>query len=60
MARHIEHPDYDLTDTEPSSAYPTIGLRYSEYSGTSSDPKIIYTEGAVAVADNATFFGANF
>ena len=53
--------DYDLTDTEPSGAYYDIGLRYSEYSDTSSDPKIIYTEGvATTAADIAPFFGAYF
>ena len=49
--------DHDLTDIEPTSANVMIGMYYTNYTGTSRDPYISVTEG---VADNATFFGANF
>ena len=52
--------DNDLKDIEPLNyTSHRSGLYYTDYSGTSRDPYIDYTE-AVAVTNNATFFGANF
>ena len=51
---------YDLPDSEPSLGVDDMtGMRYEDYSGTSSDPYIDYTA-AVVVTDNAVFFGSNF
>ena len=50
-----------------SNNAPTVGggsqateVWYSDYTGTSSDPYLDITYTTAAVADNATFFGANF
>jgi len=56
---------HDLRNVEPTvgGAYPASvpsGMYYADYTGTSRDPYIKYTPAAVASADNATFFGANF
>ena len=50
--------DSDLRDTAPvapAGGSNNAGLRFSEYSSTGSDPKIVITE-----QDNSVFFGANF
>ena len=50
--------DSDLRDTTPaapSGGTNYEGLRFSEYSSTGSDPKLIITE-----QDNSVFFGCNF
>ena len=54
---------YDYADADPGadSSYTRTQVSYSEYTGTSRDPKIeIDYEAAAVVANNATFFGANF
>ena len=52
--------DYDLKDIA-STGYLSNrnGLNWTNYTGTSTDPYIDYTV-AVAVVDDAVFFGANF
>jgi len=45
----------DATPAAPSGVNTYSGLRFSEYSSTGSDPKIVITE-----QDNTVFFGANF
>ncbi len=53
--------DYDLKDIAPTNYNAhRNGVYYSDYTGTSRDPYIDYDLVAVAVTDNATFFGANF
>jgi hypothetical protein len=49
--------DHDFLDIEPSGAVKN-GFYTSSDSG--KEPYIDYTAGTAAVADNATFFGANF
>ena len=49
---HGEHAPYANGD------YSQFLVSYSEFLGTSGDPKLDLTY--VVVADNATFFGANF
>ena len=52
---------YDFRDIAPSLGTTVgAGVTMSNYTGTSRDPYIDYTPGTAAVADNATFFGANF
>ena len=53
---------YDFRDIAPSlDTTVGAGVTMSDYTGTSRDPYIDYTPGtAAAVAENATFFGANF
>ena len=52
--------NYDLSNTEPALGVTVrSGCYYTEYTGTSTDPYIDYTE-AVATTDNSIFFGANF
>ena len=52
----------DHQNSAPSlgGAYTKIYLRYANYSGTSSDPKMEVTTAAAAVTSNAVFFGTNF
>ena len=45
----------DITPVAPAGLNNYSGVRFSEYSGTSSDPKIVIVE-----QDNSVFFGANF
>jgi hypothetical protein len=53
--------DYDLKDIAPTGyTSHRNGVYYTDYSGTSRDPYLDYDLAAVAVTDNATFFGANF
>ena len=52
--------DHDLTANEPLGYFARSGLRYSNYSDTSSDPYIDYTAAAATTTENAIFFGANF
>ena len=49
----------DAIDVEPSGSSALTGMVFAETSGTGSDPYIDYSI-AVAVTDNATFFGTNF
>ena len=49
---------HDLRDIAPTG-FNRTGVSFMEYTGTSRDPYLEYTV-AVAVTDNATFFGANF
>ena len=52
---------HDLRAVEPGDGESFhTGHYYSDYGGTSRDPYVEYTPVAVAVTDNATFFGANF
>ena len=52
---------HDLRDVTPSTNDSNwSGMYYSDQTGTSNDPYIDYVAGTAAVADNATFFGANF
>ena len=54
---------FDYSDLDPGSGstYTRIHVTYSEYGGTTRDPKIeIDYVGSVAVTHNATFFGSNF
>ena len=54
----MEHT-YDYSDiTNGTTAYAN-GCYYIEQTGTSLDPKLVFTPGT-AVTDNATFFGTNF
>ena len=53
--------DYDLKDIAPTGyTSHRNGFYYTNYTGTSRDPYIDYDLAAVAVTDNAVFFGANF
>ena len=49
---------HDMRDIEPTTTN-RAGMIYADQAGTSSDPYLDVTE-AVAVTDNATFFGCNF
>ena len=51
---------HDFSDTSPfaNGHYSQFQVSYSEFLGTAGDPKLDLTY--VVVADNATFFGANF
>jgi hypothetical protein len=40
--------------------YSRFQVTYTDYTGTSRDPKVDITYATAAVTDNATFFGANF
>jgi hypothetical protein len=54
---------FDYLDNDPGagSTYTRISVTYSEYTGTSRDPKIeIDYEAVAAATHNATFFGSNF
>ena len=51
---------YDLRNVEPTANYDaSSGVHYKDAVGTDKDPYIDYTV-AVAVVDDAVFFGANF
>ena len=53
--------DYSNSDPGAGSTYTRISVTYSEYTGTSRDPKVeIDYEAVAAVTHNATFFGSNF
>ena len=53
--------DYDYLDVDPGhGTYVRTGFHWANYTGTSRDPYIDYTEGTAEVAHSATFFGANF
>ena len=53
--------DYDLTNTEPSTGTDVFsGVYFIEWVNSYERPYLDYTPATVAVADNATFFGANF
>ena len=62
MSHKFDYSNEDPDDGSGGSGdYTTISVRYSEYSSTSSDPKIEIDYAAVAaVTHNATFFGSNF
>jgi len=49
----------DIGGTHGTAEYVRHSVYYSEYSGTSRDPYLDITYTTTAVADNATFFGAN-
>ena len=55
---------HDYSNNAPSqsgcSSYTIIAVHYANYSGTSRDPLLEINYVGAAVADNATFFGANF
>ena len=50
----------DVGATYGTSEYVQHIINYTEYTGTSRDPYLDITYVTTAVADNATFFGANF
>ena len=53
--------DYDYLDVDPGEGtLVRIGFYWADYTGTSLDPYIDYTAGAVATTDNSVFFGCNF
>ena len=53
--------DYDLKDVEPTGySSHRNGLYYQNYTGTSRDPKLVYTLALPTTTDNAVFFGTNF
>ena len=53
--------DYDLKDVEPTDSTGRNGLFYQNYTGTSRDPKLVYTLALpTTTTDNAVFFGTNF
>ena len=49
----------DYNDTAPTSGTLRTGMYWMEYGG-ATRPRLTYVAGAAVVADNATFFGANF
>ena len=53
---------HDFSDTAPlaNGDYSQFLVTYSEFLGTSFDPKLDLTYTIAVTADNATFFGANF
>ena len=53
---------HDFSDTVPyaNGDYSQFQVSYSEFLGTSLDPKLDLTYVVAVEADNATFFGANF
>ena len=53
---------YDYGEHAPASGgdYSRFQVTYTNYAGTSRDPKVDITYTIAAVTDNATFFGANF
>ena len=53
---------YDNRDNAPplNGDYMKVTVYYSDYPGTSRNPKINLTYEGAAVTDNATFFGTNF
>ena len=53
---------HDFLDNAPiaNGDYSKFQVSYSEFLGTSLDPKLDLTYVELAVTDNATFFGANF
>ena len=52
--------DYSGNAPNAGGEYSQFQVAYSEFLGTLNDPRVIITYAAVAAADNATFFGANF
>ena len=52
--------DHDYLDITNATTTYYSEVYFADETGTSKDPYIDYTTAAVAVTDNATFFGANF
>jgi len=53
---------HDYGEHAPASGgyYSRFQVTYTDYTGTSRDPKVDITYAITAATDNATFFGANF
>ena len=60
MDHYWDYEDRDIGGTYGTSESVRHTVSYSDYTGTSRDPYLNINYVSAAVADNATFFGANF